>query len=158
METTDSFIHSRSFLENHTRFQAKMGEVYTCFQTKTAQKPYPWLPKVRKWSGRIISSRSGNSTSSQGKFKSLKEVREKWNFKGIHLYIFTEMIDVVLVEYCSFQLNNRLMLGFLKRAILFAHYFKKLSISIGNSMICRDVWHKCHEWYFKIVIRNFTSR
>ena len=32
------------------------------------------------------------------------------------------------------------------------------SISIGNSMICSDIWHYNHEWYFKIVIRNFTSR
>ena len=31
-------------------------------------------------------------------------------------------------------------------------------ISIGNSMICSDIWYKCHEWYFKIVIHNFTSR
>ena len=31
-------------------------------------------------------------------------------------------------------------------------------ISIGNSLICSDIWHKYHEWYFKIVIRNFTSR
>ena len=30
-------------------------------------------------------------------------------------------------------------------------------ICIGNSMICSDIWHKYHEWYFKIVIRNFTS-
>ena len=27
-------------------------------------------------------------------------------------------------------------------------------ISIGNSMTCRDIWHKYHEWYFEIVIRN----
>ena len=25
-------------------------------------------------------------------------------------------------------------------------------------MICSDIWHKYLEWYFKIVIRNFTSR
>ena len=31
-------------------------------------------------------------------------------------------------------------------------------ISIGNSMICSDIWHKYHEWYFEIVLRNFTSR
>ena len=31
-------------------------------------------------------------------------------------------------------------------------------ICIGNSMICSDIWHKYHEWYFEIVIRNFTSR
>ena len=32
------------------------------------------------------------------------------------------------------------------------------AICIGNSMICSDICHKYHEWYFKIVIRNFTSR
>ena len=37
----NTFIHSRSSLENHIRFQTKMGKVYTRFQTKTAQKPYP---------------------------------------------------------------------------------------------------------------------
>ena len=26
-------------------------------------------------------------------------------------------------------------------------------ICIGNSMICSDIWHKYHEWYFEIVIR-----
>ena len=31
-------------------------------------------------------------------------------------------------------------------------------VCIGNSMICSDIWHYNHEWYFKIVIRNFTSR
>ena len=31
-------------------------------------------------------------------------------------------------------------------------------ISIGNSMIYSDIWRKYPEWYFKIVIRNFTSR
>ena len=34
----------------------------------------------------------------------------------------------------------------------------ELGISIGDSMICSDIWHKYHEWYLKIVIRNFTSR
>ena len=27
-------------------------------------------------------------------------------------------------------------------------------ISIGNSMICSDIWHKHHESYFEIVIRE----
>ena len=27
-------------------------------------------------------------------------------------------------------------------------------ISIGNSMICSDIWHKYHKRYFEIVIRN----
>ena len=37
IETTNAFIHSRS-----SRFQAKMGKVYTRFQTQTAQKLYPF--------------------------------------------------------------------------------------------------------------------
>ena len=32
------------------------------------------------------------------------------------------------------------------------------SISIGKRMICSDNWHTYQEWYFKIVIHNFTSR
>ena len=27
------------------------------------------------------------------------------------------------------------------------HYFDK-NISIGNNMICNDIWHKYHDWYF----------
>ena len=51
IETINMFIHSRSSLENHTRFQTKMGKVYTRFQTKTAQKPYPMgrhIPMLKK--------------------------------------------------------------------------------------------------------------
>ena len=33
---TNTFVHSRSALVNHTRFQSK---VYTLFQTKTKQNP-----------------------------------------------------------------------------------------------------------------------
>ena len=36
----DKYVHTlRSSFENHTRFQTKMGKIYTRFQTKTAQKP-----------------------------------------------------------------------------------------------------------------------
>ena len=37
----DKYVHTlRSSLENHTRFQTKMGKVYTRLQTKTTQKPH----------------------------------------------------------------------------------------------------------------------
>ena len=39
METINTFIHFRSFLENHIWFQTKLGKVYAYFQTKTTQKP-----------------------------------------------------------------------------------------------------------------------
>ena len=39
-ETINTFVHSRSSLENHTRFQTKMGKDCIRFETKTAQKPF----------------------------------------------------------------------------------------------------------------------
>ena len=35
------FIQSCSSLKNHSQFQSKMGRVYSRFQTKTVQKPFP---------------------------------------------------------------------------------------------------------------------
>ena len=42
-------IHSRSSFVNHTRFQTKMGKVWTGFQTKTAQKPYTLGRPILIW-------------------------------------------------------------------------------------------------------------
>ena len=41
IQTIKTFVHSRSSLKNHTRFQTKMGKVYTCFQTKRRKNPTP---------------------------------------------------------------------------------------------------------------------
>ena len=49
IEMIKMFIHSRSSPENHTRFQTKMGKVYTRFQTKTAQNPYPVGRHIPIW-------------------------------------------------------------------------------------------------------------
>ena len=49
IETINTFIRCCSSLENHTRFQKKMGKVYTRFQTKTAQKPYPMGRHIPIW-------------------------------------------------------------------------------------------------------------
>ena len=43
------FIRSHSSLENRTRFQTKVGKVYTRVQTKTAQKPYPLGQHIPTW-------------------------------------------------------------------------------------------------------------
>ena len=51
-------MHSCSSLENHTRFQTKMGKVYARFLTKTAQKPYllgQHMFMVSRWSDQLIS-------------------------------------------------------------------------------------------------------
>ena len=42
IETVNTFIHSCSSFENHTRFLTKMDKVCTRFQTKTAQNPALW--------------------------------------------------------------------------------------------------------------------
>ena len=41
IETINTFIHSRSSLENHTRFQIKMGEVYIPFFDRKGAKIMP---------------------------------------------------------------------------------------------------------------------
>ena len=43
--------------------------------------------------------------------------------------------------------------------IFFPHYNLFLGkIGVGNSMICSDIWHKYHEWYFEIVLQNWNLR
>ena len=49
IETINTFIHSRSSLENNIRLQTKMGKVYTHFQTKKAQKPHPLGRYIPIW-------------------------------------------------------------------------------------------------------------
>ena len=49
IEMINTFIHSRSSLENHTRFQISMGQVYTRFQTKKAQILYPMEQHIPIW-------------------------------------------------------------------------------------------------------------
>ena len=49
IETINMFIHSWSSLENHTWFQTKISKIYTHFQTKKVQKPYPPPPRCQAW-------------------------------------------------------------------------------------------------------------
>ena len=49
IETTNTLIYNRSSLVNHTRFQRKMGKIFSRFQTKTAQKPYPLGGHIPEW-------------------------------------------------------------------------------------------------------------
>ena len=42
IETINTFIHSRSSIENHTRFQTKMSKVYTAFRPKRRKNPTRW--------------------------------------------------------------------------------------------------------------------
>ena len=54
-------MRSRGTFENHTRFKTRMVKVYTCFQTKTAQKPYPWGNTYQYTGVSIVGSQNYNS-------------------------------------------------------------------------------------------------
>ena len=43
-------MQSCSFLKNRTRLQTKMGKVYTRFQTKSVQKPFPMVRHIPVYS------------------------------------------------------------------------------------------------------------
>ena len=46
----NKYVHTpRRSLKNHTRFQTKIDKVYTRFQTKTPQKPYPMGRHIPIW-------------------------------------------------------------------------------------------------------------
>ena len=46
----NKYVHTpRRSLKNHTRFHTKLGIVYTRFQTKTPQKPYPMRRHIPIW-------------------------------------------------------------------------------------------------------------
>ena len=52
--TINTFIHSRSSLVNHTRFQTKIGKVFTqggvyLFSDRKGPKPYPSRPQIPIW-------------------------------------------------------------------------------------------------------------
>ena len=49
IETINTFILSRGPVENHTRFQTKIGKVNTPFQTKKDQKHYPMRRHIIIW-------------------------------------------------------------------------------------------------------------
>ena len=56
---------------------------------------------------------------------------------------------------CNFDNNLLLSLRNFFKAITHCYVVMSCTfstISIGNSMICSDIWHKYHQWYFKIVI------
>ena len=77
-------------------------------------------------------------------------LRLRLRFWIVFVYIKRILLNraFVISRFCS--IHWIIILAGLKKIVSY--------ISIGNSMSCSDVWHKYHEWYFKIVIRNFTSR
>ena len=78
------------------------------------------------------------------------------------LPIFTKntIIIIIILFYFTFSFIEYFFIG-LFQFFTFQDvswiFWKYVLFCIGNSMICSDIWHKYHGWYFKIVIGNFTS-
>ena len=77
------------------------------------------------------------------------------------LPIFTKntIIIIIILFYFTFLFIEYFFIG-LFQFFTFQDvswiFWKYVLFCIGNSMICSDIWHKYHGWYFKIVIGNFT--
>ena len=91
IETTNTLIHNRSTFVNHTRFQTKMGKVYTRFQTKTAQKPYPLGRQISLW---LIKGSTGYTYSDIFLF----------GFKYFHFHTLYVQIEFGLSDVSGFTL------------------------------------------------------
>ena len=71
IETINKSIHSSSSLESHNRFEIEMGKVYTRFQTKVAQKPYPIGRHIPIW---LIWMSNPPPPSPNGGVKTIKQI------------------------------------------------------------------------------------
>ena len=90
-----------------------------------------------------------------------RKIANIWEIKGVGIRAMKFQIARIhfLGDVFCCRCRRRCLSPLITR--IYHWYFKHtlfLVISIGNSMICSDIWQKYHEWYFKIVIPNFTSR
>ena len=54
---------------------------------------------------------------------------------------FSVIMNIFLSSYFNYSCSR-----------MFPEFSGMFSVCIGNSMICSDIWHKYHKWYFKIVV------
>ena len=78
------------------------------------------------------------------------------SFQRLHTNWRNSIINkCILFTYYIWLRNTRRFTKYVQKVKISSVHFQ---ICIGNSMICSDIWNKYHEWYFEIVIGNFTSR
>ena len=132
-----AYEHTCKYLQRENESQCYVWHVVSArnirniksFLFKYKFAVYNWHGCHRSGNGKKIffkvRENSGNFTSSQGKLKSLKEVRNKGNFKSTFVH-FTDVNRVELVEYCwslFVKLKNKLILGFQENQSFFCTWF-----------------------------------
>ena len=80
-----------------------------------------------------------------------KQTNKQTTWKPLH-----GVLPLFIITTLYLWLGKTFYFIFLRNT--FGSFYSLYGISIGNSMICSDIWHIYHEWYFEIVVRNFTSR
>ena len=91
IETITTFIHSSSSFEKHTRFQPKMGKVYTRFRPKRRRNPTRWggTYLYRSYKGVTTSGHTQREPLRRRKSWSLNGRCYSWITEGKQAYIVT---------------------------------------------------------------------
>ena len=109
------------------------------------QKPY-LIPDQNGQSVHPFSDQRGAKTPPDGAAHTyMAYIRKSPPGRGVLPYM--GYIGMCRCEGYGFQA----VILFYNRVSFFRKLISWLKISIGNSMKCSDIWHKYHEWYFKIV-------
>ena len=105
-----------------------------------------WLTVFCETSTNYSRQTTGNS-SMKVIYKSRLLRSLQWWYNKATLYVLPSIFAVIpLLRRNSDAINQSNLRNFSAYIII-----------IGNSMICSNIWHKYHKWYFKIVIHNFMS-
>ena len=97
-----------------------------------------WMSQGMKWWGKNkflkFREKSGNFTSSQENFKSLKDVREQWSFKSAFCTFYRHESCYIVHE-----IEEQADVGFSRRLILFALYVKKLPVHVHCMCLAESI-------------------
>ena len=80
----------------------------------------------------------------------------KYHVQVILLFVYTttcKRFVILTCRYFKLSRNTTAISQWNCRNFLCSSIVMIITISIGNSMICSDFWHKYLEWYFEIVIQ-----
>ena len=98
------------------------------------------------------------SVARQTMFEIVRMVRRFFLLLSISFRKLVKRLSVYQSDVsCLVNQQSIIFISYFAEVILANHSFGYSCTCIGNSMICSDIWHKYHEWSFKIVIMKFET-